>query len=258
MLTWPSNGTSPVDTVDIYYVVTGAWTSTATGAGRLSVPRSDLAAASTGNKIVFAGGRCGSCYGVDDLYTARRNASGAGCTDVDIYDVAAAQWSSTATGAGSLSLARDSMAAAGAGSKIVFAGGCHPSPGFRQSFLICRLASISTRPSTSTTSSPPFGTRPRRAGRLRIGGGGKAAAAAGSKIIFAGGACVAWCAFLRLCTDRERSQTHGGDRCLRRHDGNVELDLSRSRKPQRRATEHGSCWSRHSSGGSRRLVRHSA
>lgn len=44
-------------TVDIYDVNSGQWSSTSTGAGSLSAARFDLAAASLGNKIIFAGGR---------------------------------------------------------------------------------------------------------------------------------------------------------------------------------------------------------
>ena len=44
------------NTVDIYDVITGQWNSTATGAGILSVARYYLAAAATGNKVIFAGG----------------------------------------------------------------------------------------------------------------------------------------------------------------------------------------------------------
>ena len=42
---------------------------------------------------------------------------------VDIYDVITGQWNSTATGAGSLSIARYLLAGAATGNKIVFAGG---------------------------------------------------------------------------------------------------------------------------------------
>lgn len=49
-----STGTSSV--VDIYDVLTQAWNSSSTGAGQLSVARAHLAAASAGNRIVFAGG----------------------------------------------------------------------------------------------------------------------------------------------------------------------------------------------------------
>lgn len=42
---------------------------------------------------------------------------------VDIFDAITGRWTSTSSGAGSLSVARSSLAAAGAGDKIVFAGG---------------------------------------------------------------------------------------------------------------------------------------
>lgn len=42
---------------------------------------------------------------------------------VDIYDVSTGQWTSSGTGAGSLSVARYLLAAAGVDNKIVFGGG---------------------------------------------------------------------------------------------------------------------------------------
>ena len=42
---------------------------------------------------------------------------------MDIYDVITGQWNSIVTGAGSLSVAREFLAGAAAGNKIVFAGG---------------------------------------------------------------------------------------------------------------------------------------
>lgn len=93
--------------VDVYDVLTGTWNSTSTGVGQLSVARDGLAAASAGNKVVFAGG------------------SGAGffSATVDIFDVASGAWNSTTTGAGQLSIARQYLAAASTGSIIIFAGG---------------------------------------------------------------------------------------------------------------------------------------
>lgn len=46
---------------------------------------------------------------------------------VDIYDVTTGVWSSTATGAGSLSDARELLVGAGANNVIVFAGGAYVS-----------------------------------------------------------------------------------------------------------------------------------
>lgn len=43
-------------TVDIYNVTSQSWTSSSTGAGSLSAPRSLMAAAAAGTKVVFAGG----------------------------------------------------------------------------------------------------------------------------------------------------------------------------------------------------------
>lgn len=45
------------DTIDIYDMNTGQWSSTSTGVGSLSLARTLLAAAGLGNKILFAGGR---------------------------------------------------------------------------------------------------------------------------------------------------------------------------------------------------------
>lgn len=52
-----SSSTGIVDTVDVFDVDSGSWQSTATGVGQLSLARAFMASASTGTKIVFAGGR---------------------------------------------------------------------------------------------------------------------------------------------------------------------------------------------------------
>lgn len=46
---------------------------------------------------------------------------------VDIYDVSTSLWNSTSSGAGQLGVARSRLAAAAAGSKVVFAGGLYVS-----------------------------------------------------------------------------------------------------------------------------------
>lgn len=51
-----SNASIYLDIVDIYDITTGQFTSTSTGAGRLSEARANLVAAAAGNKIIFAGG----------------------------------------------------------------------------------------------------------------------------------------------------------------------------------------------------------
>src|SRR5438045_3949244 len=73
-----------------------------TGASFLSEARGGLAAAATGNKIVFAGG-----------YTGTTNTKA-----VDMYDVSTNTWGVT-----QLSEARNGLAGAAFGNKIVFVGG---------------------------------------------------------------------------------------------------------------------------------------
>lgn len=51
--------------------------------------------------------------------------NGTNVVTVDIYDVITKTWNSTTTGAGQISLARRYMAAASAGTKMVFAGGMY-------------------------------------------------------------------------------------------------------------------------------------
>lgn len=92
----------------------------------LSVARLSLAAASAGNKMVFAGGRYVRHLFLEDSHHMSRALSGHVAT-VDIYDVSTSQWNSTSTGAGQLSVARSDLAAAAAGSKIIFAGGLYES-----------------------------------------------------------------------------------------------------------------------------------
>lgn len=72
----------------------------------LSIARYSLVAASTINKVIFAGG----------IPTG---------TVVDIYDVPTGTWNSTATGAGQLSVGRTWLAGGATGNKIIFAGGMY-------------------------------------------------------------------------------------------------------------------------------------
>jgi hypothetical protein len=88
------------DVVDLYDGATRAWST-----ARLSVPRTDLAAASVDNVALFAGG-----YSLGDN------------TDsdvVDLYNVTTTAWSTA-----QLSVKRRSLAAASVGNVALFAGGC--------------------------------------------------------------------------------------------------------------------------------------
>jgi len=75
--------------------------------GILSKPRANMAVASAGNKILFAGGT--SDASPSELWGSSR---------VDIYDIAANTWSTA-----ELSVARYGIAAIASGNKIFFAGG---------------------------------------------------------------------------------------------------------------------------------------
>lgn len=97
--------------VDIYDVELDAWTSTLSGAGKLSVNRSDIAAAAAGSKILFAGGSMMASQHV---------------TIVDMYDVDTGVWLSSYDGIGQLSEAKSSACAASTKDIIVFAGGYAP------------------------------------------------------------------------------------------------------------------------------------
>lgn len=52
-----SNGSMYLSSVEVYDESTGTWNTTATGAGSLSIARSDLAAGAAGTKLIFGGGR---------------------------------------------------------------------------------------------------------------------------------------------------------------------------------------------------------
>ncbi|TMI61308.1 MAG: hypothetical protein E6H07_19800 [Bacteroidetes bacterium] len=80
---------------------------TMTPLGNLSKPRMELATASVGNKIFFAGG-----------YTREGPSAWAGESRVDIYDINSNSWS-----VAELSVARHGIAAVSAGNKVFFAGG---------------------------------------------------------------------------------------------------------------------------------------
>jgi hypothetical protein len=96
-------------TVDVYDVLTGTWTTTT-----LSEARENLTAATAGNTILFGGGNtvvwpAGGSGNIFDSATSKT---------VDIYNVSSSRWSTA-----HLSEARENPGAAGAGSKILFAGG---------------------------------------------------------------------------------------------------------------------------------------
>lgn len=89
-------------------------------AGNLSVPRRSLAAGAVGSQVVFAGGASSLSYVALILWNVRSSDS---YSTVDIFDTATQTWSSTATGAGSLSVGRQFIVALSSPSRILFAGG---------------------------------------------------------------------------------------------------------------------------------------
>lgn len=91
--------------VDIYDRNSLAWTT-----AQLSSPRGDMAVASVGNKIFFAGG-----VNWDNYQSPQWNGSS---DNVDIYDVSDNTWS-----VAHLSQARESICAVVTGNKVIFAGG---------------------------------------------------------------------------------------------------------------------------------------
>lgn len=116
--------------------------STLTGAGQLSVARYSLAAAAANNKIIFGGGFNGSIS----------------LDVIDVDDVSTGVWSSTSTGEGRLYQARAYLAAASAGSTVVFAGGIASGATIdvydalsRLNFAITTTAGASTASLSTTT-----------------------------------------------------------------------------------------------------------
>lgn len=111
------------DVVDIYDVVTRTWDSRA----RLSKPRGELAAAGAGTKMVFAGGLYVHC--LFPVLSCSSGFSGGpepyiAVTTVDIYDIVTGVWTSSISGAGSLSAARADLSGITLGARLViFAGG---------------------------------------------------------------------------------------------------------------------------------------
>lgn len=92
------------DTVDIYNAVTGIWSSAALSQGRF-----DIATATVGNLAIFAGGNAGSATLVN---------GGVSTAAIDTYNSETGQWS-----VATLSLPRETIAAAAVAGKGIFAGG---------------------------------------------------------------------------------------------------------------------------------------
>lgn len=132
---------------------------TYTGSATLSEPRAALAAAGIGDKILFAGGGNGS---LDRSYGWLRfdNVS----STVDIYTISTNSWTTA-----HLSQARQALAGAAAGNKIVFAGG-FSSTGYSD---VVDIYDVTTGIWTASHLSKP---------RVAL-----TATASGNKIYFAGG-----------------------------------------------------------------------
>lgn len=96
------------DVIDVYNATTNTWSTS-----QLSIARTNLFAASAGNKILFAGGDTA----LSPFYQTRR---------VEIYDVTTGTWSMA-----QLSLARAQMTPVSAGTKCFFAGGVYGTSNIR-------------------------------------------------------------------------------------------------------------------------------
>lgn len=98
------NGRSGGETrVDIFDIGTKTWST-----AELSVPRFDITAIATGNKVFFAGGMSGEIGDASEVYHST----------VDIYDVTTNTWLVT-----NMSEKKYSTAAASVGNKVFFVGG---------------------------------------------------------------------------------------------------------------------------------------
>ena len=133
--------------VDIYDTATGTLST-----AKLSRARYRLAAATIGNKAIFAGGESDSGY----------------VADVDIYDDATGVWSTA-----SLSAPRSWLAASAVGTKALFAGGEVPLVGYDQAINVIDIFDASTN-SWSTA-------------KLSTARENLAATTVGTKVMFAGG-----------------------------------------------------------------------
>jgi PKD domain/Kelch motif len=123
--------------------------------GNLSKPRSAIAVASAGNKILFAGG-----ISNDEPYGSSR---------VEIYDIVTNSWSTA-----ELSAARYSITAISVGNKILFGGGFSGEVGDLHSYH----SNVDIYDASNNTWSLAFLSEARE---------GIAAAAVGNKVFFAGG-----------------------------------------------------------------------
>jgi len=141
---------TPLTVVDIYDASANTWST-----ANLSQGRWDVVAAAAGDKVVFAGGLTAHYYG-----------PGAVSNVVDIYSSSTGTWTTAA-----LSQRRADLAAAAAGSKILFAGGWNGNPS--NAVDICDASTGMW--STATVSQA----------RSAL-----AAASAGNQAFFAGGATV--------------------------------------------------------------------
>jgi len=128
--------------------------------GALSIPRTTVAMASAGNKILFAGGYTGDITGWQHY------------SRVDIYDLVNQTWSIA-----ELSVARSNIAAVTSGNKIFFGGGEIGDGTAPVSTVDIYDAFTNTWSATSVTSMPRHGM---------------AAAAVGNRILFAGGDWGFW------------------------------------------------------------------
>jgi hypothetical protein len=95
-----SDNGSSYNTVDIFDITTNQWST-----GSLTGRRHNVAAATVGNKVFFAGGR------TDDYLDSVSN-------KVDIYDLATNAWSTA-----NMSEGKDALTAVAANNKVYFAGG---------------------------------------------------------------------------------------------------------------------------------------
>lgn len=148
------NGLNATASVEVYDASTGKWMYES-----LSNPRRSLAAAGLQNKVLFGGGGTLDKDGICCIVSSR----------VDIYDISTGSWSQR-----ELSVARDNLAAAAIGNKILFAGGTGHSDqtgGF-----------FSSRVDIYDITTGAWSTA-----ELSEARSGLYAAAAGNKILFAGG-----------------------------------------------------------------------
>lgn len=165
-------GTGVLAAVDIYNTVSDTWT-----VANLSLGRSVLCGAGLGTKIVFAGGGYG-ILAILPLIVRRRVVA---VNNVDVYDTQLTKWTTS-----SLSVARYALSCAGAGTKIVFAGGLcvSKSPIGLLTTMISDGTTAFQNADIYDITSNLWTAQPNA---LSVGRYVGAAAAAGNKIVFAGG-----------------------------------------------------------------------